>query len=158
MVYTTSAKQPLASVPRMVTTDVPTVVGVPDRRPEDVNVRPAGSVPFVTAKVYGSVPPLPVIVWLYATATVPLGSVAGDSVIAGQTPGTVVHVAFTLLSPSVTAPLRASARPMTLAPEMNVMLASAMIFPANAVALPNVAELPTRQNTLQGAPPLIITT
>ena len=36
---------------------VPAVVGVPVMAP-DVSVRPLGSVPAVTAKVYGPVPPV----------------------------------------------------------------------------------------------------
>jgi hypothetical protein len=38
------------------------------------------------------------------------------------------------------------------------MLVRARIFPANDVAVPSVAELPTCQNTLHSDPPLIITT
>src|SRR6185295_10454201 len=41
------------------------------------------------------------------------------------------------------------------APVCNVMLVSARIFPRKVVAVPNVAELPTRQNTLHAWPPLI---
>jgi len=41
-----------------VKVDDPAVVGVPDNKPADVSVRPAGSVPAVTLKVYGVVPPL----------------------------------------------------------------------------------------------------
>ncbi len=41
------------------------------------------------------------------------------------------------------------------APVVMVMLSSARIFPANAVPVPSVAELPTCQNTLQSEPPLI---
>ena len=52
----------MASVPRTVNTEVPGVVGVPDSAPAAVSVRPAGSVPMVTPKLYGAVPPLPVIV------------------------------------------------------------------------------------------------
>ena len=59
-----SAKHPRASVPRMVNVEGPAVVGVPEITPAEVSVRPAGSVPAVTLKVYGAVPPLPVIVWL----------------------------------------------------------------------------------------------
>jgi hypothetical protein len=58
----------------------------------------------------------------------------------------------------VTAPLRAIALPDTLAPVVKVTLASAKIFPTNAVVVPRVAELPTCQNTLQLLPPLITLT
>ena len=58
------ATHPLASVPRIVNVDVPAVVGVPASTPAAVSVRPAGSAPAVTPKLYGAVPPLPTIVWL----------------------------------------------------------------------------------------------
>ena len=49
---------------------------------------------------------------------------------------------------SVTAPFRAKALPqLMLAPLFMVMPVSARIFPANAVVVPRVAELPTCQNT-----------
>ncbi len=46
---------------------------------------------------------------------------------------------------SVTAPLRASRRPITVAPLLSEMLASAIRLPWNAVVVPSVAELPTCQ-------------
>ena len=46
---------------------------------------------------------------------------------------------------SVTAPLRASSRPMTVAPLLSEMLESAIRLPWNAVVVPSVAELPTCQ-------------
>jgi hypothetical protein len=75
-----SAKNPPASVTRMVNVEVPGAVGVPESRPSvpaGVRVTPAGSAPAVTLKLKGAVPPLPVSVWLKRTPTVPLGSVAG---------------------------------------------------------------------------------
>ena len=45
----------------------------------------------------------------------------------------------------LTAPLRASRRPMTVAPLLSEMLASAITLPWNAVVVPSVAELPTCQ-------------
>lgn len=63
-VNVSSAKQPFASVRRTVNVEVPLVVGVPESTPADVSVRPAGSTPPVTPKLYGAVPPLPLIVWL----------------------------------------------------------------------------------------------
>src|SRR5688500_3458438 len=81
------AKHPFASVPRIVKVEVPAVVGVPANWPPAVSVTPAGSAPAVTPKLYGPVPPLPTIVWLYPIPTVPLGNVGGDSVIVGQTGG-----------------------------------------------------------------------
>ena len=49
----------------------------------------------------------------------------------------------------VTAPLRAKIRPLVVAPVVSVMLESAIKLPINAVVVPNVAEVPTCQNTLQ---------
>ena len=51
---------------------------------------------------------------------------------------------------SVTAPLRARARPCMVAPVVRVMLVSAMIVPTNVEPVPIVAELPTCQKTLHG--------
>jgi hypothetical protein len=39
----------------------------------------------------------------------------------------------------------------------NVTLAAATMVPTNDVAVPNVAELPTRQKTLHGTPPVMTT-
>ena len=64
--------------------DAPTCVGVPESTPVEESVNPLGSVPLVTAKLYGAVPPLAVIVWLYDVPTVPSGSVGGLKVMAGQ--------------------------------------------------------------------------
>lgn len=63
-----------------------------------------------------------------------------------------------LLVSSVTAPLRANARPDTPAPVFSVMLVSARILPLNAVVVPIVALDPICQYTLHGEPPLMITT
>ena len=59
---------------------------------------------------------------------------------------------------SVTAPLRASARPVSETPSFIVIEASAMMLPANTVVVPSVAELPTCQKTLQGCAPLTSST
>ena len=64
---------------------------------------------------------------------------------------------MTLLS-IVTAPFRASARPDTCAPLFSEMLVSARMLPRKLVVVPSVAELPTCQNTLQGEPPLVMST
>jgi len=45
------------SVARMPKVDVAVVVGVPERRPADESVRPAGSVPLASDHVTGSLPP-----------------------------------------------------------------------------------------------------
>jgi hypothetical protein len=67
-------------------------------------------------------------------------------------------VALTVLESSVTAPFRAKARPVTVAPVVSVMLVSATIFPAKEVVVPSVAELPTCQWTLHAEPLLVMTT
>jgi hypothetical protein len=48
----------------------------------------------------------------------------------------------------VTAPVRASALPFSVAPLFAVMEARAMMVPANVVLVPSVAELPICQKTL----------
>jgi hypothetical protein len=63
----------------------------------------------------------------------------------------------TLLS-KVTAPLRARARPSTVAPVFRVIEVNAMMFPTKVVVVPSVADEPTCQNTLQAwAPPVRMT-
>ena len=52
-------------------------VGVPDKEPDELRLRPAGSVPEVTAKLYGLLPPLALKVAVYAVPTVP--AVSGDT-------------------------------------------------------------------------------
>jgi hypothetical protein len=63
-----------------------------------------------------------------------------------------------LLVSIVTAPLRAIARPIRLAPVVSVLLVSASILPANAVPVPSVAELPICQKTLHSEALLIMRT
>ena len=55
----------------------------------------------------------------------------------------------------VTAPVRARARPFTVAPEVIVMDVRAMIVPARLEPVASVAELVTCQKTLQGLAPLM---
>ena len=76
--------QLFASVAVIVKEKFPGDEGVPVKEPPDDKLNPVGNEPEVTAKVYGAVPPLAVIVWLYATPLVPLGSVVGESVIVGH--------------------------------------------------------------------------
>ena len=59
------------------------------------------------------------------------------------------------LSSRVTEPLRASARPSTVAPVIRLMDVRARIVPTKSVPTPKVAELPTWKKTLQGWAPLI---
>src|SRR4051794_38335651 len=61
----------------------------------------------------------------------------------------------TALLSNVTAPVRASARPFSLAPVVMVMDACAIIVPVNIVVVPSVAELPTCQITFLDWAPLM---
>ena len=76
--------------------------------------------------------------------------------------GGIVHVpvgAVIWLVSNVTAPFRARARPETiLAPVVMVILVSAITFPSNVLPVPNVAELPTCQNTAHPWAPLVRST
>jgi hypothetical protein len=58
-----------------------------------------------------------------------------------------------VLESMVTAPLRARARPVMVAFVSSVIDWVAMIVPAKSVVVPNVAELPTCQNTLHACAP-----
>lgn len=62
--------------------------------------------------------------------------------------------AVIILLSRVTAPLRASKRPSTVAPVIAVMDVKARMFPAKSVPVPRVAELPTWKKTLQALAPL----
>ena len=53
-----------------------------------------------------------------------------------------------MLVSKVTAPVRASALPFSVAPVVSVTDACAMMVPSNMVLVPRVAELPTCQTTL----------
>ena len=53
--------QPLWSVARIENVKVPAEVGVPERVPLEISVKPGGKLPLITAKEYGEVPPLAVI-------------------------------------------------------------------------------------------------
>jgi len=64
----------LESVTITVRVEEPATVGVPVTV-HPVSVSPAGSVPELIEQVYGVVPPLASMVALYATPTVPFGSV-----------------------------------------------------------------------------------
>jgi hypothetical protein len=58
-------------------------------------------------------------------------------------------------SSRVTAPLRASTRPMMVSPVVTVIDVRARTLPWNAEPVPRVAELPTCQKTLQAWAPLV---
>jgi hypothetical protein len=57
---------------------------MPDNTPPLERKKPGGRLPPVTANVYGAVPPLALLVWLYAVPILGIASVAGLIVIAGQ--------------------------------------------------------------------------
>ena len=62
------------------------------------------------------------------------------------------------MSANVTAPVRASALPLSAAPVVTVMDACARMVPLKIVLVPRVAELPTCQKTLEATAPPIRTT
>jgi hypothetical protein len=76
-----------ASVACTVNVELPAVVAVPDNTPAEDRLRPPGKVPALFANVYGPVPPLASMVWLYTHPTAPVGNVLGDSVIVGHPAG-----------------------------------------------------------------------
>jgi len=59
---------------------------------------------------------------------------------------------------SVTEPVNAKTRPLTLAPVVTVSLINARMLPSKAVVVPRVAELVTCQNTFPAVAPLARTT
>jgi hypothetical protein len=72
--------------------------------------------------------------------------------------GDVQDDALIVLLSRVTAPVRARARPFTVAPEVIVIDVRAMIVPARVEPVASVAELVTCQKTLQGLAPLMSVT
>src|SRR5450432_3525753 len=82
--YDTAPVQFFESLAWTVKVKVPGPVGIPERTPALESVSPLGRVPIVTVKVYGLLPPLAVMVWLYAAVVVPSGSACGFIVIVGQ--------------------------------------------------------------------------
>jgi len=70
---------------------VPAAVGVPESTPAVLSVRPAGSVPVVTAQVSAPVPPVATSVKLYAVPTVPGGR--GEVVVIFNIGGAITNVA-----------------------------------------------------------------
>lgn len=81
----------------------------------------------------------------------------GDGLVEGLGVGLGVVQPGTVMTSSsrVTAPLRASARPIMVSPVVTVIDCSARIFPWKAEFVPSVAELPTCQYTLQACAPLV---
>ena len=81
--YARAPVEPRPSVAVIVKFDVAAVVGVPVIAPvAPFSERPAGKLPAVTLNVYEPVPPVALTVCEYAVPTVPLGNVAGFTVIA----------------------------------------------------------------------------
>jgi hypothetical protein len=76
--------QPFTSVAVTLNAYDPGVRGVPERRPPEVRRSPVGRDPVVTANVYGEVPPVAVMDWLYAVPCVPAGREAGFTEIEAQ--------------------------------------------------------------------------
>jgi hypothetical protein len=73
--------------------------------------------------------------------------------------GTARQVGDVMVLPCrVTPPLRAKARPFNEAPVAKEIDVRARMLPTNDVVVPNVAELPTCQNTLQACTPPVSTT
>jgi hypothetical protein len=70
-----------------------------------------------------------------------------------------LHVGTVIVFESkVTAPFRASSRPVTVAPVSSVIDVNARVVPARLVFVPSVSELPTTQKTLQAWAPFSSTT
>src|SRR5512140_2942725 len=72
--YARLPEQPFVSVAVTVKENAPVTVGVPVRPPPEASVRPAGSAPALSAKVYGAELPEAVIVWECAVPAVPFVS------------------------------------------------------------------------------------
>jgi len=98
--------------------------------------------------------PLPVVLveWVLVVSPVVAELVA---VVVLVVPPLKQFDALTTLVSSVTAPVRAMARPVNAALRETVTLVCAKILPLNAVELPIVAEPPTCQKTLHGFAPLM---
>ena len=120
--------QLLASVALIVKLNWPAVVGVPEMTPVvPLSVKPFGSDPLETVKVYGPVPPVAEIVWLYGVPMTPGGSVAGFTVIMGHPGAPAITIEYGLLpghafaSVAVTVKLKVPA--VVGVPEMTPVLA-----------------------------------
>ena len=87
-VYGCVPGQPVESVAVTVKLLVEAVVGVPLRVPFTASAKPGGNVPALTINVFGATP-VATMVWLYGTPIVPLGNVAGDTVLLHDCANTV---------------------------------------------------------------------
>ena len=115
-----------------------------------VQVASLGSYKLKVMVPVGLLPPLNVAVSLIVAPS----GMPGDAWVVRPGCAGGPHAA-TLLVSSVTAALRAKAPPLTLAPVVRVMLVNARTFPANEVAVPRVAELPTCHQTPQADAPFV---
>jgi hypothetical protein len=89
-----------------------------------------------------------VAVTVAVTVTVGVAVTVWVTVTVGVGVGAQSALLTTLVS-RVTAPFRASSRPLTFAPVVAVMEVRARMLPLNVDPVPRVAELPTCQKTLQ---------
>ena len=123
----------------------------PNRRVVDVVGPPA-----VLVLVVGATVLLVVVVGPAVVVVGPPVVVVGAAVVVvvGIGPSAQLGSVNTSLS-SVTAPLRASARPWTVTPLFTVIEVRARMLPTNVEPVPSVAELPTCQKTLHSWAPLI---
>jgi hypothetical protein len=111
---------------------------------------PATGVPATGVPATGVVGPVGGVVATGVVVVVVLVVVVVGGVALG-----VAHVAIEMVFVSrVTAPFWARRLPSMEAPVVMVMLDSARMLPTKLVEVPNVAELPTVQNTLHACAPL----
>jgi hypothetical protein len=76
----------LTSLVVIVKDAAPGAVGVPEIRPVcGFRLKPFGSAPLLTVKVYGASPPLAINVWLYGAPTAPFGRLVGAKLICRAT-------------------------------------------------------------------------
>src|SRR5204862_2606340 len=126
----------------------------------------AGTVALTVGRVVSGVAPVVKLQPQSAASALPARSLAAVVIVAvyvvrgARVPAGVPAKIGNLMSleSKVTAAVRASSRPSTVAPAVTVMEAIARMFPLNTEPVPRVAELPTCQKTLAAwAPPLRIT-
>ena len=159
--FTVTVQEPVAGIdPPVKVTVEPTAVTVP---PQVVlalpaTITPIGKVSVTDAELAAVASGLLKVIVSSDVAPAPmvagLNALASEGAI-GVTGVTVQAVMPTVFESSVTAPVRASARPDNVALVLRAMLVSARIFPMNVVPVLSVAELPTCQKMLHSWPPLM---
>jgi hypothetical protein len=120
-----------------------------------VVVVPVVVVPVPVPVVVVPVVVVPVVVVPVVVVPVPVPVVVVAVVVSVGVGGAAHSGRSKVLLFRVTAPFRASARPVTVVPFCTVIDVSAMMVPTKVVPVPRVAELPTCQNTLHGSAPLV---